>query len=112
MANVLGPGESLRPGESLFSTNRAYELRLQADGNLVLYRIRDWKALWSSKTQGRFVSALFMQLDGNLVLYGAAEPIWSSNTYGPGISYLVLQDDGNVVVYRQGPAAWNTGTNQ
>jgi hypothetical protein len=53
-----------------------------------------------------------MQLDGNLVLYGAGEAIWSSKTYGPSISYLALQDDGNVVIYRQGPAAWSTGTNQ
>jgi hypothetical protein len=112
MANVLGPGESLRPGESLFSTNRSYELRLQADGNLVLYRTRDWRALWSSKTQGHAVSALFMQVDGNLVLYSGAEAVWSSKTYGPAISYLVVQDDGNVVIYRQGPVAWNTATRQ
>src|SRR5690242_21854263 len=102
MANVLGPGESLRPGMSLFSTNRAYELRLQADGNLVLYRTSDWKALWSSRTQGRSISALYMQLDGNLVLYGAGEAVWSSQTYGPSISYLVVQNDGNVAIYRQG----------
>ena len=112
MSNVLGPNEGLRPGESLFSTNRAYELRLQADGNLVLYRTSDWRALWSSRTQGRAVAALFMQLDGNLVLYGADEPVWSAKSYGPGISYLVLQDDGNAVIYRQGPVAWNTHTNQ
>jgi len=112
MSNVLGPGESLRPGESLFSTNRVYELRLQADGNLVLYRTTDWRALWSSRTQGRSVSALFMQLDGNLVLYDGGEAVWATRSYGPAISSLVLQDDGNVVIYRQGPVAWNTHTNQ
>ena len=69
MANALGPGESLRPGQSLFSTNMAYELRLQADGNMVLYRVADWKPLWWSKTEGRLISALTMQLDGNLVMY-------------------------------------------
>jgi hypothetical protein len=82
MANVLGPGESLRPGQSLFSTNMAYELRLQGDGNMVLYRVADWKPLWWSKTEGRLISALTMQLDGNLV------------------------------IYRQGPSAWSTGTPQ
>jgi hypothetical protein len=89
----------------------AYELRLQGDGNLVLYRIADWKPLWWSKTEGRLISAVTMQLDGNLVMYGAGEAVWSSNTYGgPDVSHLVLQDDGNVVIYRQGPAAWSTGT--
>jgi len=113
MANVLGPGESLRPGLSLFSNNMAYELRMQGDGNLVLYRMRDWKALWWSKTEGNVVSALTMQLDGNLVLYGVRGPIWSSNAHGgPDVSYLVLQDDGNLVIYRQGPMAWNAGTQQ
>jgi hypothetical protein len=63
MANVLGPGESLRPGMSLFSTNRLYELRMQGDGNLVLYRTSDWKPLWWSRTEGRIVAALTMQLD-------------------------------------------------
>ena len=42
-----------------------------------------------------------MQLDGNLVMYGAGQPVWSSNTYGgPDVSYLVLQNDGNLAIYR------------
>ncbi len=61
---------------------------------------------------GRSISALFMQLDGNLGLYSAGEALWSSQTYGPSISYLVVQNDGNVVIYRQGPSAWDTRTNR
>ena len=78
----------------------------------MLYRTTDWRALWSSQTNGRSVSALFMQLDGNLVLYSGGEAIWSSKSYGPAISHLIVQDDGNVVIYRQGPAAWSTHTNR
>ena len=60
-----------------------------------------------------YTVALTMQLDGNLVMYGAGQPVWSSNTYGgPDVSYLVLQNDGNLAIYRQGPAAWSTGTPQ
>jgi hypothetical protein len=54
---------------------------------------------------------LWMQNDGNLVLYQAGVALWSTNTWGnPGASAL-FQDDGNLVVYRgDGTPLWSTNT--
>ncbi|MEV0902629.1 LamG-like jellyroll fold domain-containing protein [Actinoplanes sp. NPDC049802] len=54
---------------------------------------------------------LWMQEDGNLVLYQNATAIWATNTTGnPGAS-LVMQGDGNLVLYRSDRTPlWSTGT--
>src|SRR4051812_18752682 len=106
-ANTLGPGESIRKGEYRVSTNGKYELILQYDGNLVLYRLSDRRALWATGTNSSSPAAsvsAVMQTDGNLVMYvnttGFSTPIWASNTNQNGRSgVLVLQDDGNLVIY-------------
>lgn len=55
---------------------------------------------------------LVMQLDGNLVIYNAANtPVWASNTYGNNGARLVMQQDGNLVIYRtNNTAAWASNT--
>ena len=62
---------------------RAYRLSNQHDGNLVLYDQAD-NALWASGTSGKGDSTLWMQDDGNLVLYAhnpaPPRPTWASNT--------------------------------
>jgi len=112
MANELQPNERLVPGLALSSDNREYTLIFQNDGNLVLYHVRDNKALWASNTQGKNATSLVMQLDGNLVLYNSQNtPVWASNTAGKPFSYLTVQDDGNVVIYQPTPT-WATNTAQ
>ncbi len=54
--------------------------------------------------------ALFMQKDGNLVLYGHGRAVWSSRTAGHSGANLVVQGDGNIVIYHNGKALWNTRT--
>jgi hypothetical protein len=45
-------------------------------------------------------SVLFMQYDGNLVLYdGDSTPLWATNTDGNSGAFLRLQDGGNLVMY-------------
>lgn len=45
-------------------------------------------------------TALLMQTDGNLVLYGASgRALWASNTFGHGGAYALMQGDGNLVVH-------------
>jgi hypothetical protein len=62
---------------------RAYRLSNQHDGNLVLYDQAD-RPLWASNTSGKGDSTLWLQEDGNLVLYAhypaPAKPSWASNT--------------------------------
>jgi pseudomonalisin len=108
--NTLYAGEQLLRGQSLYSNNGLYQLILQDDGNLVLYKSS--KALWASGTDGKAVKNCIMQTDGNLVLYaynGIA--VWASNTNGTGdsSSRLVMQDDGNLVMYKNG-AVWASNT--
>jgi hypothetical protein len=56
-------------------------------------------------------TALVMQGDGNLVLYGPSGALWHTGTHGnPGASAW-LQDDGNLVVYSAtGTPLWHAGT--
>jgi hypothetical protein len=43
---------NLNPGQCIHSSNNLYELVMQGDGNLVSYRLKDWKACFSSGTAG------------------------------------------------------------
>ena len=96
----------LRPGEFLTSPDRTYQLILQTDGNLVLYK--NGLAEWSSGTHGEANVRLYAQKDGNVVLYSGSTPIWQTNSAVPASddsslvldTAFVVQDDGNVVVYQ------------
>jgi len=113
MSSALGLDDTLTPGQSLFSPNGKFLVTLQGDGNLVVYKNGDNKALWASDTFGKGGTRLIMQGDGNLVLYTASnQPIWASNTGGKGQSFARMQDDGNFVVYIQGAPTWASKTNQ
>jgi pimeloyl-ACP methyl ester carboxylesterase len=95
----LGPGESLRPGDSRTSSNGEYTLYYQGDGNLVLYRNSDGRPLWYTATPGPAGEAA-MQGDGNFVVYSSAwQPQWSSGTAGHEGARLAVQGDSNLVVY-------------
>nr|AAQ18904.1 mannose-binding lectin [Amaryllis minuta] len=110
-ANVLQSGQQLGTGGSL--DYAAYNFRMQADCNLVLYD--NGNAVWASGTNGRGSGCTCrMQYDGNLVVYtNANRAVWASNTNrGTGSYQLILQRDRNVVIYDpSGRAIWATGTN-
>jgi hypothetical protein len=120
------------------STDFPIEAILQTDGNFVLYghAHADGSAnpVWASNTAGNFYDRLWVQDDGNVVLYGGGgHPLWSSGTVGaesdplsglyltPGESdysldslgyRLTLQTDGNLVEYGLfGNVVWASGTN-
>jgi hypothetical protein len=56
--------------------------------------------------------SLWMQEDGNVVLYENATGValWNSQTAGKPGQSLVMQSDGNFVLYGTGGALWHTGT--
>jgi hypothetical protein len=104
------PGDVLRTGWSIYSPNEDFQLTMQTDGNLVLYRaVRP--ALWSTDTANHPGAYAVMQADGNLVVYPASgHALWASHTdYHPG-DYLYLQDDGNLVVYNGSTPEWASKT--
>ena len=121
MSNMLGPSDVLKINASLWSSNRAYELRMQGDGNLVVYQADTKQSVWNAWTSGRWMypgqnlpaTHLTMEPDGNLVLYGAQEPLWDTDTHGPmNTRCLVLQDDGNLAVRVIGVALWQSAADQ
>lgn len=108
-AQQLGSGASLQPGAAVASSDGAYTLALQTDGNLV------WKrgetAVWHTGTHGVKDATCHMQADGNMVIYGSREgqrgAVWASNTAGRTGATLTCQADGNLVIYHHGKAvAW------
>lgn len=111
--NSLSPDESLLPGQHLSSANGQYQLELQHDGNLVLYRMSDGTAVWSTGT-GAAPGQLVMQMDGNLVLYDAGgSAVWASGTVNYPGAVLEMQNDGNLVIYSYNYAPlWDSGTAQ
>ena len=68
MPSTLGPNQVLGINQSLFSPNGQFELIMQSDGNLVLYRVANQHPLWATGTKGQDVLRAIMQSDGNLVL--------------------------------------------
>jgi hypothetical protein len=106
----LPEGSLLQPGQSVRSPTMQHELRMQGDGNLVLYA--QGRASWASWTQGNAGAFAAMQGDGNLVVYAGmpARALWASNTQGNSGAALDVQNDGNAVVHDQGRVLWATNT--
>jgi hypothetical protein len=79
----------------------------QSDGNLVIHDEKG-RVRWASKTSGKGAGNLYMQKDGNLVLYSddgnAINPgkaTWASGTFGKGTGpyRVMMQDEGDLVIY-------------
>lgn len=108
----LTPGTELRVGQSLAVPG--YQLILQTDGALVLYKVfpsgaKD--ALWA--TGGPGAVRVAMQKEGNLVVYGANNRVfWATDNGGHPGAFAVLQPDGNFVVYQKDGKSvlWDSGT--
>ena len=106
-SNRLVAGSSLASGEFRTSANGAHRLTMQTDGNLVLRRLSDNTAVWSSNTAGNPGARVMMQTDGNLVVYRSNNtPVWSSGTPGTGADRAVVLDDGQLVVTIEQSGYW------
>ena len=116
-SDVLLQGYKFNFGQGLISPNRQFTLMMQQDGNLVLYKTAEWRAIWATNTAGQGGVKTSLQYDGNFVMYTAFKVVkWASGTNGRSPCYLILQDDGNLVIYgvdnMQRPIAhWASGTN-
>jgi hypothetical protein len=95
--------------DCLSSQNNRYVFCMQYDGNLVLYS--SGRAVWATNTF-KTASKLWMQNDGNLVIYDYyGNPVWSTGTYRYPGTKLVVQNDGNVVLYSPyNGAVWSSNT--
>lgn len=106
---MLFPGEALYSGQELRSCDARTSLKLQGDGTLVLSR--DDAVLWASSAGDGAAHTLWMQGDGNLVVYSTpfGLPSFASNVQAPG-AFLAVQDDGNMVIYHGSQWLWATNT--
>jgi hypothetical protein len=110
----LPAGSLLQSGQTLVSTNGAFDLVMQADGNVVEYWLVDGgvRVVWNSGTNGNPGAYLDMQDDGNLVVYSVGgTSLWASDTAGNPGAILEIQNDANLVIYgSSGSALWSTQT--
>lgn len=111
---LMKANQALYKGQYVDSCSGSARLIFQTDGNLVLYNRQTNRALWNTRTAGRTdAHAVFMQSDGNFVLYDARyRPIWNSSTARRPGAYLLVQDDNNMVIYNDvgETALWQTRT--
>ena len=108
MGDTLNAGQQLGKGASLTSSNGAYTLTLQDDGNLVL--AARGEAVWAAGTDNQGADRAAVQEDGNFVVYAGDKPVWHTDTKGKKDVKLVVQDDRNVVLYAADGAAWTSRT--
>ena len=80
--NSLNSGNKLGNGLMLKSSNGRFTLRMQEDGNLVVYS--GGTPIWASRTEGKGCQPfrLAMQEDNNLCIYdGTGRCTWASDTW-------------------------------
>ncbi|WP_186763368.1 S8 family peptidase [Lentzea tibetensis] len=94
----LVPGDSLEADERITSPNGQHFLILQNDDNLVLYNNGTPKFATATNNQGS--KLVFMQHDGNFVLYDEnGRPLWATGTGGTSGTRIIVEDNGQLVLY-------------
>lgn len=99
--DTLFKDQTLRNDQSILSQNRMYSVKMQSDGNLVIYK-DGVTPLWASGTAGRGGGnqRVVMQGDNNLAIHSDHGVLWSSGTEcGTWPAAAKIQDDGNFVIY-------------
>jgi hypothetical protein len=89
----LYAGQSLRPGQMLYSDNGRYVATLLADGNFAVF-VNDGsaRAVWATWTAGRGVTQAVLHPGGNFVLYTADNrPVWETKTGGASHVFTVSE---------------------
>ena len=89
--NTLSAGSTLGEGQTLVSSNNAYELILQSDGNLVIYKTGTASAIWNTSTLTDPGRQLVLGTDGTLKLLDAkSKVVWVPILTTPGKGASVL----------------------
>ncbi|MEU7426384.1 hypothetical protein [Streptomyces sp. NPDC040750] len=100
---------TLYKNQAWTSGNGRTVLRVQSDGNFVLYK--DNRPVWQAPNVYPKADRAVFQDDGNFVVYDRnGNPVWAAGTWHKG-HYVAVQDDGNVVVYNSAnQPVWATNT--
>jgi hypothetical protein len=108
---TLAPGQSLYPGDSLWSVNSDYELKYQTDANLVFYQ--GSTALWAINCMPTCnnlgnAGVATMQTDGNFVAYDDTNnAVWDSSTYGAYGAFLAIRYGQLLIFSPSGSVLWS-----
>jgi hypothetical protein len=105
-ASELSSGLHVTAPHSFYTASRAYELRLQVDGNLAVYDTATKYIVWQTGTSSAVLPVLHMTAEGNLVLTIATalhdssiEPLWQLCSHSVG-AYMHIDDTtGTVGLY-------------
>jgi len=109
---VLSAGQQLEGINYCVCLGDGWQLRMQTDGNLVIYNQNN-VAQWSTGTWGGDANSYAtMESSGDFEVWDDGVMRWSSHTSGNPGAYLAFQNqDGNLVVYSStGQALWASGT--
>jgi len=108
----MNAGEYLFAGQRLVASQCYFSLRMQGDGNLVVYAgPTAANPIWATHTDYWPNSYTALQKDGNLVVYNPnGYSQWASHTEKHANVRLAMQNDGNLVLYRGTDALWSTHT--
>lgn len=89
----------LSTGQTVRLQNGQYDLALRSSGECALYKL-GVKPLFSFSAAGSAARFLYLQTDGNLVLYNStlSVALWSSGTAGFPGAKLTFNDSGNLVI--------------
>ncbi|OWA51366.1 putative Vascular endothelial growth factor receptor 1 [Hypsibius exemplaris] len=112
--SMLEPGGVLYAGQSIWSPNHAVKLKLQSDGNLVLFRQCDGRSIWESSTtyDHSLPHYLSMQEDGNLAMFNQNQTlVWSTGTAMARFAGATLhvQNNGTICIRKRGVCLWTSG---
>jgi hypothetical protein len=117
----IPPNTTLQTCDALQSTDGAYFVALQSDGDLRLFDGRTNDMKWSSGTGDGGNNAPYTavyQSDNNFVIYNSSKPSWSTVTWNSspdqlGEMKLTMQTDGDLVITNstsQNNPVWHTNT--
>jgi len=109
--NTLLPGQRMRLGDQIWSANGQHRLKLQDDGNLVVYSTTgtSWAAAGTYKHPN---DNFYFQTDGNAVAYDASgKVLFATGTRNTRAVTLTLQNDGGLVMRNtSGQVVWTNRT--
>lgn len=106
----IEPGQGLKSGESLVSCDGKHAVTLRDDGDLVLTSgtttLVDTGTTGSDAAVAYLTPDGAFELRGAI-----GELLWSSGSGGQTGAHMYLQNDGNLVIYSPAGAVWATNTN-
>jgi len=104
---------------AIISPNGVYQLKLEKEGDLVLFK-NGTQRIWSSGVQNCLPTPYSLrhaklQSDGNFVVYYSLQndpipliAVWSTGTFGNSNSRLYVKDDGRVLIENgNGQVIWS-----